>query len=100
VRKTPHNSKIITPLCFISSVDDLVQASKTIHAQLLHNAIRDKSSTSFVIIDGKNVYVLDTTKLIGHYKVAENPRALVGVYSWSISRLDLLDDLRFSFIPT
>jgi hypothetical protein len=99
MRDTRHNTRKIKPLCVIACVDDLENISRKIHAELLHSAIRDKSSTSFVIVDGNEVYCLDTARLIGHYKVNENPRALVGVYSYSVTRDELLDDLRFSFIP-
>jgi hypothetical protein len=62
--------------------------------------MNDKSSTSFVIMDKNEIHVLDTSRLIGHFKVNENPKALVGVYTNRVSRDDLLEDLRYSFIPS
>jgi len=100
VRKSPHKMKKLIPLCLIAGEDDLVSVSRTIHTELLRNAMNDKSSTSFVIIDNGEVFVLDTSRLIGHFKVSENPKALVGVYTNRVSRDDLLEDLRFSFIPS
>jgi len=100
VRKSPHKLRNLIPLCLIDSVDDLDHAAKAIRTELLKNAIRDKNSTSFVILDGNKLFVLETSKLAGHFKVSENPKNLVGVYNNSATRLELLDDLNFSFIPS
>lgn len=99
MRKSPHKLRTLTPFCVIEGYDDLDRVAKAIRVELLKNAIRDKDSTSFVILDGSKVFVIETSRLAGHYKLSENPSNLVGVYSNSASRLEILDDLNFCFIP-
>lgn len=100
MRKSPHKLRNLTPLCLIDGVDDLDHAAKSVRAELLKNAIRDKSSSSFVILEGNKLFVLETSKLAGHFKVSENTKNLVGVYNNSAGRLEILEDLNFVFIPS